>query len=504
MRHYSFHTLTKLLLCTWSGFVVLCMLAACMGDEEYSTSPNDRLRFSTDTVNFDTIISGQPTSTYSFMVYNPAKKALRLSQVYLEKGTESDFVVNADGTYLEGGHAENLEIPGRDSLRVFLFANTPEQDSDEPVKTKDKLVFVTEAGVRQEVVLEAAGQAVIPLDAKVLLTDTLLDARRPYQIRDSLVVGRDATFTIGPGVRLYFHPKASLIVHGTVKAQGTVQAPIVMRGDRLENMFSQQSYDRIPGQWGGITLTGSSYGNHFDHCDIHSGTYGIRCDSSDVSREKLRLENSIVHNTSGDVLYARSSQLFVGNSQLTNAGGNCVTLRGGDANFVHCTIANFYAFAGGRGVALDYSNTDGNVRLPLYAAHFANCIITGYSSDEIMGSQSDRYKDDPFNYRFDHCLLCTPQAESEDIISCLWDNDKDGHAVWREENFAPRFDLQRLIFTFALDPQSQAVGTAAPDITRRYYPADRLGRERLTDGKSDMGCEKYVPQKEGDEDQTKQ
>ncbi len=493
MRHHSLLILTKLLLFVWSGFVALCLPAGCMDDEEYSTSPTDRLRFSTDTVSFDTIISGQPTRTYTFMVYNPGRKALRLSQIYLEKGAASDFVINADGTPLEEGYAENLEVPGRDSLHVFVFANTPEQDSDEPVPTSDRLVFVTEGGARQEVVLEAAGQAVIPLNAKVLQQDTLLDARRPYQVRDSLVVGPGATLTIRPGVRLYFHPGARLVVHGTIKAQGTLQAPILMRGDRLENMFSQQSYDRIPGQWGGITLTGSSYGNHFDHCDIHSGSYGIHCDSSDISREKLRLENSIVHNTSGDVLHARSSQIFAGNSQLTNAGGNCVTLFGGQAEFIHCTIANFYPFAGGRGVALEYSNTDNGTRLPLHSAHFANCIITGYSDDEIMGRQSDRYKDDAFNYRFDYCLLGTPQAESESIVGCLWDNDKDGHAVWREDNFAPRFDLARLLFTFSLDSLSQAVGTADPDIARRHYPADRLGRPRLADGKADMGCEAYVP-----------
>lgn len=483
--------LRKLPHCTWGGFAILYLLTACMADEEYSLSPADKLTFPTDTIAFDTIISGQPTSTYSFQIYNHNEKALRLPKIYLERGIESDFVVNIDGTYLENGSASDFEISGRDSLRGFVFVNTPSKDCDNPVKTTDKLVFITEAGTRQEIVLTASGQSVIPITGIIFKNDTILDAHRPYQIKDSLVVEENTTLTIAPGTRLYFHPKAKLIARGTIIARGTAEQPIVMRGDRLENMFSQQPYDRIPGQWGGIVLDKGSYDNKLNFCDIHSGSFGILCDSSNITKEKLVVENSIIHNMSGDVLSVRASKVFVGNSQLTNAGGNCVTLQGGDATFVHCTIGNFYSFTGGRGVALSYSNTDGNIRLPLHKARFMNCIITGYSDDEIMGNQSDRYKDDPFNYSFESCLLNTPEINNEYIINCLWDNDKNNHKVWRENNFSPKFDLNKLIFTFALDSLSQAIDSADPQITRQYYPYDRLGRYRLQDNRPDMGCEEY-------------
>ncbi len=251
-------------------------------------------------------------------------------------------------------------------------------------------------------------------------------------------------------------------------------------------MFSQQPYDRITVQWGGIVLAGESYGNHLDYCDIHSGAYGIVCDSADVNREKLRLENSIVHNVSGDVLRAKAAKVFVGNTQLTNAGGNCVTLLGGDHTFVHCTIGNFYAFAGGRGVALSYTNAEGDTRLPLYNAAFLNCLITGYSADEIMGSSSDGYKEDPFSYLFRNCLLNTPVTESEGIVNCLWDNDD--HEVYRETNFSPEFDLDKLIFTFELDERSQAIDHADPEITRAFYPQDPYGNDRFADEGPDIGC----------------
>lgn len=468
------------------ALLTFLLLSACMADDEYTLLPADRLAFSVDTVAFDTVISGSPTGTYTFQVYNRNKKAIRIPTVSLESGAASPFRVNVDGTFLEGGSAGDFEIGAEDSIRVFLFVNTVPQDKDEPVEIKDKLIFVTEGGAVQEVVLTAAGQDVVTVEGLRLEKDSVFSSGRPYRIMDSLVVGEGAVLTLSEGTRLYFHAGASLIVRGTLHARGSLGKPVVLRGDRLDNMFSGQPYDRIPGQWGGVILKESSYGNELNFCDIHSGSFGIRCDSSGIEQRKLLLENSVIHNVTGDGIYSRMSQIFVGNSQITNAGGNCVTLLGGENSFIQCTIANFYAFAGGRGVALEFSNIDGAVRLPLYKAEFANCLITGYSSDELMGNQSERYPDDAYNYSFVSCLLDTPEFESEYLQDCLWDND--GAQVWREGNFTPPFDLSRLIFTFSLDPRSQAVDKGNAEVARTFYPLDILGRDRLSDTAPDIGC----------------
>lgn len=475
-------TAFRLWLCT----LLLTLTAGCWQDEEFSTAPTDLLRFSTDSVNFDTVISGQPTNTRTFMVYNPNARSLRISRAFLGRGTESVFRVNIDGTFLENGEASNFELYAEDSLRVFLEMTAPVSDSDEPVAVEDELTFVLESGQTQSVTLTAYGQDVVVLKGWTVTADTTLTARRPYQVYDSLVVAPDVTLNLPAGARLYFHPDARLIVHGTLRAEGALGNEVMMRGDRMGNMFSNQPYDLIPGQWGGIVLTSGSYGNIFKYCDIHSGSFGLRCDSADVSREKVRIENSVLHNVSGDVLTARACSLFVGNSQLTNAGGNCVTLYGGSSRFVHCTIANFYAFTGGRGVALSYTNADGSIPYPLHQAEFLNCLITGYGEDEIMGAQSADHADLPFNYLFRNCLLDTPEFVDEQVQNCLWDNDEA--AVWREGNFSPAFDLDRLLFRFSLDSLSSAVGNADPTVTQTYYPYDRLGRSRLDDGRSDIGC----------------
>jgi len=476
------------------------LLSACMDDESYTTSPADILTFSTDTVAFDTIISGTPTNTYTFTVYNRSSKAIHIPQVSLAAGAASPFKVNVDGTSLTDGVATDFEIASEDSMIVYLMANVPETDSDQPIPTSDKLIFLTEAGTAQEVVLTASAQAVNTLTGVHINNDTTLSSNRPYRIMDSIVVDAGATLTLAAGTRLYFHADANLIVQGTLRIEGTKAHPVELRGDRLGNMFAGQPYDRIPGQWGGIEIRTGSYDNYFSYANIHSGTFGVRVDSADVSRYSLTAENSIIHNTTRNGLDVRMANVYFGNSQITNAGGDCVHVRGGDITLVHCTIARFYVFTGGSGVALDFANYDGTIRLPIKQLLVANSIVTGYQEDEIMGSQNEEHTDDAYNYIFTHTLLNTPETDelknNSRIINCIYDIDdgttktEDGSAMLREQNFTPLPDTNSLTFSFALSPYSKAVGTASQSITAQTYPTDPQGRSR-TDA-PDMGCYQHA------------
>ncbi len=482
--------MTRIFCLCLTAVCLLLGITACMADEEYTTAMDARLTFSKDTISFDTIFSGQPTGTYTFMVYNPSKKAIRIPEVRLAGGTNSPYRVNIDGMAMAGGSARDFEIAARDSMRVFLFVNPPEKDQDALEDCSDELIFTTEGGAVCSVILQAKAQDVYRKKGWVVTRDTILQSNRPYQILDSLVVAPGVTLTLAPGTQLFFHADAGLRVEGTLMAVGTLEQPVLMRGDRLGNMFTNQSYDAIPGQWQGVTFTETSYDNYLSYCDIHSGTYGLRLDSCDRSRMTLSVENSVIHNFSGHAIEARSARMYMGNSQVTNAGGDCLHLRGGHYLFLHCTIGNFYPFAGGRGVALDFANYEGESRLPLEQLAFVNSIVTGYSKDEIMGSQSERYTDDAFSYVFQNCLLNTPEDEEMNAVNVAWDVDEE---TAREQNFYPAFDLDRLIFTFGLHPKSKAVGIADLEFTQLNYPKDRLGRDRMADGTADAGCYEAQP-----------
>ena len=165
--------------------------------------------------------------------------------------------------------------------------------------------------------------------------------------------------------------------------------------------------------------------------------------------------------------------------------------------FVHCTIARFYVFTGGNGVALDFTNfsdTDGSP-LPLKNLTFTNSIITGYASDEVMGQRAENYPNTEFNYLFDHSLVNTPLPETPDEHwrNCFQDKeDSTEENVSKQHNFAPEFDLHTLFFSFQLNEKSKAVGNADPAVSAATYPTDLLGQPRGT--APDMGCYQHVPE----------
>ena len=104
--------ITMLLLCL-TGLFTACI------DDSFTTSSNDVLEFSVDTINFDTIFTDEGTATRSLKVYNRSDKSLRISSINLGKGDNSGFVVNVDG--LSGTAFSNTELRGNDSLFIFIM-----------------------------------------------------------------------------------------------------------------------------------------------------------------------------------------------------------------------------------------------------------------------------------------------------------------------------------------------------------------------------------------------
>lgn len=476
----------------WSlMFLMTFGVASCLDDEEFTSSPDVNLYIYRDTVRLGTIISGDLAATDTVKIYNHHKKGVRINRVWLEQGAASPFRVNFDGRFLSAGQGESFEALGNDSLFAFISFLSPETDSDEEVEYVDRLYIELESGNISHVPLKASVQSVNSLKAERIRADKVFDSPRPYRILDSLVVEQGATLTLAAGVRLYFHPGASLIVHGKLVSEGTPERNVILRGDRLGNMLSQVSYDNIANQWEGIRICSESYGNILRHTDIHSANFGIHCEPSSPEEQKLVLESCKLHNFSEWALKSQNSWIYAVNTQITNAAAGCVEILGGNASFVHCTIAQFYAVLSAvDGPALHFANYHDAERLPLLNLQFNNCIITGRHDDDIMGEQNTSHPEDDFNYLFRHCLLNTPKVVKGDgaafFENCLW--EEDGAEGARAAGFEPTFDYDQLIFNFQLSPRSRALGIADPAVSASYAPLDRLGIDRLADGSPDAGC----------------
>lgn len=469
--------------------LLMALLAgACTDFESFTSDVSARLEFSTDTVAFDTIVSTVPSATRTLIAYNRNKDGLRIASVQLAAGAASHFRVNVDGEWLPDGKGEDFKVYHKDSIIVRLEVTVPKVGSNEVGVISDILRFRLESGRVQEVVLTAGAIDAYMVHGMVIEHDSTLLTDKPYLIYDSLYVAPGARLTLQPGTRLMFHDDAAMHVYGAVDAVGTAGQPVVFRGDRMDHMFAYLPYDNMPDRWQGINIHSGSAGNRFVHCDIHSGSYGIICDSTGLDTTTLTLESTVIHNVGGDGLRLDNCKARVANTQVSNTKGDCIYIYGGDYEFVHCTIAQFYPFTANRGYALYLANSIGEAYRELRQARFINSVITGYGEDVIMGSITEG-QDYTCPYLFSHCLLNT--IESEDTLRfdhIIYDTGKQ--ELCREKNFK-LFDTTNFLYDFTPDSLSRIRSLADSTYSLRY-PIDLRGHSRLADGSPDAGCLEYT------------
>lgn len=465
--------------------LISVLFAACSEEADFSVNPSLKLEFSCDTLFFDTLFTEVGSPTGVMKVYNRNNSSLRISNVSLNNGETSGFRVNVDGQY--SSNIQDLEIRKDDSLYVFVEATLHGNSAETPLPVTDSLVFTLESGVRQYITLLAYGRDVHFLHAPVYTSDTRIPAGH-YLVYDSLIVAENATLTIDPGATLYFHKDTEVKISGTLQATGTREQPIVFRGNRIDNMFDYLPYDRIPGQWGGITFDSASIGNRLEYCDIHSAEYGIKVVEGDTASQRLTIQTSRIENFDGNALETTMARVDVANSLIANARGNCVKIVGGRVRFIHCTIANFYVWKQ-RDVALSLHNSIEGRPAPLREALFANCIIEGSREDELMGYFAAPGDTVPncANYRFVNSLVNTVNEENANFVNVIYDEaDK---SPFGKEHFH-LIDNDEFKYDFHLSDSAAARGIASPEYTHSYR-FDLDGIER-PDTLADAGCYQYV------------
>ena len=398
-------------------------------------------------------------------------------------------------------HVTDFEVRRRDSLIIRAEVTLPAWDADEPREVKDALIFALESGVQQRVPLVVVGRDAFYMRACIINKDTVFSARRPVVITDSLVVAEGATLTLEAGTQLYFNDPAGLIVHGRLVANGTLADPVVLRCDRTDHMFDYLPYDRLPSRWQGIVLTATSFGNELNYVDLHGGSYGIRCDSSDVDKQKLTLTNSRLHNLGGHGLDIKDCRVEVANTEISNTLGDCVRLMGGHSRFTHCTFAQFYPLSANRGLAIDISFYEDSVTYhPLLQADFLNCVATGYETDVVIIPNLDprewgykgEVQEPVINFFFNRCYLATELPEEERYTSHFMDcvlEERKGDYV-HEKNFQ-LMDTHAFLYDFTPVEQSAIRGVSDPSVSTAW-PLDRMGRSRTADGAPDAGCYEYI------------
>lgn len=461
----------------------MALIFSCRRDD-FSDDPSIRLKFSSDTVMFDTIFTTIGSSTRFFTVHNTHNQKVKLSSIRLAGGNSSFFRLNIDG--ISSHAAQDIEIGARDSIFVFVEVTVDPNAQDLPLIIADSIVF-TLNGNQQDVKLVAWGQDAhflypkFPADKpyfSLISSDTTWTANKPHVIYGICVIDQGVTLTIEEGAKVHFHNKSSLVAYygATLKVNGSLENQVVFQGDRLEPFYRELS-----GQWGGIYLFPTSKDNEFKHALIKNGTVGIQVDTiGSLTNPTLTIKNTIIRNMKYAGLIAQGSHVKAENLMINNCEEYALMLLlGGEYEFLHCSFANFNKNSFRKSASLVFNNyyldTLGNVQIrDLVKAYFGNCIVTGSLQEELAFDNSSQ--GGLFNYTFEHCMIKTQRnTNGSQYINIL-------------KNIDPGF-VDIAAQNFRLKSSSPLINAGKAEISQQV-PFDLFGVERSN--RPDIGAIQFV------------
>ena len=457
--------------------ILIASFFSCEREFVYRGDDNG-LKFSTDTVMFDTIFTSIGSTTKNFLIYNPYDEDLLINNIELAGGDESNFRLNING--FAENELSDVRIMSKDSMFIFVEVTIDPVHSNSPMIVTDS-VIVTTGGAKQTIKLIAYGQDVVLLDKEWLKTQTFTKDK-PYLISEYIVVDTAQTLTIEPGARLYFQKDASLLVLGSLIVKGTKEEPVLFASHRLEEWYEDK-----PGQWGYIHLLPGSSETSFDYAIIRNGLMGILADSIGLEEDEspLIINNTKIEHISSFGLLAQSAAIEATNTLFGDCGTHSLAITvGGSYEFTHCTFANYFdwSFRSTPAVFINnyYLDEQNNVKIvPLKKADFRNCIVYGRNIGEVGFDL--KYPEDEFpglqpKYLFSSCVL----KVTDDL-----DTSDEKHFIDIIKNEDPFFvNIEE--YNYQLDTLSVAKDVANP-LFSEEVPLDILGVSRFEDEGPDIG-----------------
>jgi hypothetical protein len=462
----------------FSSLIFLSTQTGCRKDP-INDSSSAMLRFSEDTIVFDTVFTTVGSATRNFKVYNDGSKAVNISSITLAGGSTSNFHINIDG--VPAVQTGNILLRGGDSMYVFVDVDVDPNNSNSPLMIEDSVQFVTN-GNHQHVVLNAVGQDAYFYHNQYLSCGEVWNNDKPHIIYGLVIVPSCCTLTINAGARVYVHHNGILAVDScaSLKVQGASGNPVSFQGDRLEPNYANE-----PGQWNFIWCSQLSKDNVIDWAVIKNGNVGVLSDSLGGSANPtVKITNTKIMNMALAGIYGRDSWIEGDNLLVTNCAQYCLAMGyGGKCKFRHCTFGDYYSIDTRTTPAVLLNNwykidDQTNNYRDLTQADFYNCIIYGNLDNEIgLDSNAAAPASTQYHYFFSHCLLKTNVNVSS--VS---------HFLNNTYNQDPAFS-DPANNNLHIDSASHAIGIGDP-VIGGLVPFDLDNVFRAT---YDAGCYQYVP-----------
>lgn len=426
----------------WRSYLILpvffffLLVFSCRKDNFYSGN-NPVLTFSSDTLTFDTIFTTIGTVTRFFKVENTSGQNLLIDEIRIMQGESSPFRINVDGISIPGGVINNVEIPAKDYIYIFVEATLGENNTSDPFVIINELRYSYNS-INQSSYLQAWGQDAYFHFGEVYRNENVVwNNDKPHVIirnNDFPGVGVDSfsTLTILPGTKIFASFGAGLFVDGnlTVGEPGN-QDSVIFQSDRIEVLPNGFDFSGTAGLWYGIAIFDGAKAD-FHNVVIDQATFGITgrfvsgryATFSNASRPELNLEKVVIKNSQQHALIALNSKLTAKNCLFYNAGNHLVVLAlGGEYEVDNCTFYN----SGSAGLAHQDAvlalsnfaqNQNGGAVNALQKANITNTIVFGTLSEELLLSELTQAA---FNYQFKNCLIKTELDINSDsrFLNCI-------------------------------------------------------------------------------------
>ncbi|GAB2776454.1 hypothetical protein [Salinimicrobium soli] len=494
--------------------LAIILWSSCRSDFDF-TETSGRLVFSRDTVFLDTVFSNISSATYTLKVYNRSGEDVFVPEVNLRNGENSYYRLNVDG--LSGKSFENIEILAKDSIYIFIETTVDAEDfPEEEFLYTDALQFRSSGHLQEVPLVTLIKDAVLLYPQKgndgkpgtvsiedpesgeeILVPGFFLEEEqlvftneKPYVIYGFAVVPSQKDLKIEAGARIYFHANSGLLI----SENASLQVDGIYSEDRqqLENEVifeadrQQKQFENVPGQWSGIRFKKGSKKSHFKHTTIKNAGIGVWISGDALSSPvSLELQNVQIYNSAVNGLRLENADIYAENLVINNSGQSSLHIIGGNHEYTHCTIANYWQKGYRQFPSVLIENVENSSGIDLQKANFYNSIIYGNDRLELFFNKTEN----SFNVFFQNCLIRFQDEQGSFNGNPLYDFSN-------EEIFKDVLLNQDPIFKDPLKNQlmltetSPVVDQADPE-KAASVPLDLLQHPRLPE--PDIGAYEFVP-----------
>lgn len=397
-------------------FLLITIYSCKPNDEIITTDNSAKLRFSTDTIQFDTLLTTIGSVSKKVKIYNDSKNAVIISKIELKNGENSVFELIINGKISQ--RVNDIQLLGKDSLLVIVKANLGDNNENGPYVLRDALILEVNSNI-QNVKLEAWGRDAHFIKNGELICNTTWINDKAYVISDSIIIPQDCELVIEKGCHILFKYNAKLIVKGSLKIIGDKNDFVRFFND---NDLSEVKEEAL-GYWRGIIFTETSKNNTLEYTHIENAFNGIYCEENTIdSIADITLKNVQISNMLNTAITSKGNDIIGQNCLLSNSVANLLKVeKSGNYHFTHCTFAHL-----GSGNKKEAISLVGDGKL--------TCI-----NSIIWGNKKEEFTTDNFQLYLNKNLLKTQQNIENNIL-----------------NTNPLF-VNQIILNYELDSLSKAI-----------------------------------------------